>query len=230
MHHAAAPASVLARPERAFPLVRHVSVPLSRVLARLPVTPNQITTVSLAAALGAAWCFADPGYGAQLAGALLFLAFYVLDNCDGEIARAKGLSTRFGLYYDTFVDWIGHAALFVGLGIGAAALWDAAWWFWLGVAGAAGGTVNYFLGLAMDLSAGGAKDTASAPPPERTAPPRLIDTLGYVLRELTRADFCFILLALALAGWAWALLPAAALGAQAYWLAAFIKGVREHHV
>lgn len=225
MGHAA-----LARPERAFPLVRHLSVPLSRLLVRLPVTPNQITTVSLASALGGAWCFADPRYGAQLAGALLFLAFYVLDNCDGEIARAKDLSTRFGLYYDTFVDWIGHGALFIGLGIGAAASWGSAWWFWLGVAGAAGGTINYFLGLAMDLGAGGAKDTAAAQPPPRPASPRLIDTLGYVLRELTRADFCFILLALALAGWAWALLPAAALGAQAYWLAAFIKGVREHHV
>jgi len=228
MDHAAAPQSILARPERAFPLVRHLSVPLSRALVRLPVTPNQITSLSLACALGGAWCFADPGYGLQLTGALLFLAFYVLDNCDGEIARAKGLSTRFGLYYDTFVDWVGHAALFVGLGAGAAASWGSRWWFWLGVAGAAGGTINYFLGLAMDLKAGGAKDTASAPP--RTGKPRLIDTLGYVLRELTRADFCFILLVLALAGWAWALLPAAALGAQAYWLAAFIKGVREHHV
>lgn len=225
MNHAA-----LATPDRAFPLVRHLSVALSRGLVRLPVTPNQITTVSLASALYGAWLFSYPDDGHQLAGALFFLLFYVLDNCDGEIARAKGLSTRFGLYYDTFVDWIGHAALFLGLGAGAASSWGQAWWFWCGVAGALGGTINYFVGLAMDLRAGGAKDTASAPPPASASPPRLIDTLGYVLRELSRADFCFILLALALFGWTWALLPAAAIGAQVYWLAAFIEGVREHHV
>ncbi|MGQ0674941.1 MAG: CDP-alcohol phosphatidyltransferase family protein [Rhodospirillales bacterium] len=226
-HPAAAP---LATPARAFPLVRHVSVRLSRLLVRLPVTPNQITTVSLACALGGAWCFADPSRLAQAAGGLLFLAFYVLDNCDGEIARAKGLGTRFGLYYDTFVDWVGHAALFLGLGLGAQAAWGSPWWFWFGVAGAAGGTINYFLGLWMDLRAGGATDTASAPLVSRAEPARLVDTLGYVFRELTRADFCFILLALALMGWSWALLPPAAIGAQVYWCMAFIKGVREHHV
>jgi len=223
-------AGPLAAPARPFPLVRHLSVRLSRVLARTSATPNQITTVSLACALGGAWAFAHPGRGAQIAGALLFLAFYVLDNCDGEIARAKGLSTRFGLYYDTFVDWVGHAALFLGLGLGAAAAWESGWWFWFGVAGAAGGTINYFLGVFLDLRAGGAKDTAAAPAPPRAEPERLIDTLGYVFRELARADFCFILLALALAGWSWALLPPAAIGAHVYWAAAFIRGVRDHHV
>lgn len=223
-------ADPLATPARLFPLVRHASVRLSRVLVRLPVTPNQITTVSLLAALGGAWCFAYPQRGMQIAGGLLFLAFYVLDNCDGEIARAKNLSTRFGLYYDTFVDWIGHGALFVGLGLGAEAAWGSRWWFWFGIAGAAGSTINYFLGVYMDFRAGGAKDTASEPAPARTEPARLLDTLGYVFRELTRADFCFILLALALMGWSWALLPPAAIGAQVYWCMAFIEGVREHHV
>lgn len=223
-------ADPLATPRRVFPLVRHASVRLSRVLVRLPVTPNQITTVSLLAALGGAWCFAYPQRSMQIAGGLLFLAFYVLDNCDGEIARAKGLSTRFGLYYDTFVDWIGHSALFLGLGIGAEALWGSRWWFWFGVAGAMGGTINYFLGIYMDWQSGGAKDTAGEPAPASAEPARLLDTLGYVFRELTRADFCFILLALALMGWSWALLAPAAIGAQVYWCMAFIKGVRSHHV
>lgn len=220
----------LALPQRVFPLVRHLSARLSRVLVKFPVTPNQITTISLVCALTGAWAFAYPGRGGQILGAFLFLVFYVLDNCDGEIARAKRLSTRFGLYYDTFVDWVGHAALFYCLGVGAAAYWASGWWYWMGAAAAAGGTINYCVGLAMDLRAGGAKDTAAAPPPVRETPPRLVDTLGYVLRELSRADFCFILLALALFGWSWALLPAAAIGAQVYWLAAFIEGVREHHV
>jgi len=222
-------ADPLAAPRRLFPLVRHLSVRVSRRLMRLPVTPNQITTVSLACALAGAWCFAYPGRGAQIAGGLLIAAYYVLDNCDGEIARAKGLGSRFGHHYDTFVDWVGHAALFLGLGLGAEAAWGSRWWFWLGAAGAAGGTINYFLGVFLDLR-GGAKDRMDAPAPPRAEPKRLLDTLGYAFLELARADFCFILLALALAGWSWAVLPPAAVGAQVYWAAAFIRGVREHHV
>ena len=31
---------------------------------------------------------------------------YVLDNCDGEIARLKDQCSTFGMWFDTLVDWI----------------------------------------------------------------------------------------------------------------------------
>jgi len=217
----------------AFPLIRHISLPVSRFLCRLPVTPNQVTTLSLLCSLGAAWCFARPGDEGPAVGAVLFFAFYLLDNCDGEIARAKGLTSRFGHYYDTFVDWVGHAALFVGLGLGVAAERGSAWWLWFGVAAAFGATINYALGLAEALQAApGAAPAAGeqAPPPPRPDRTRPLEAFGFFLRELTRADFCFIVVALVLVDQTAFLLPAAAIGAQAYWLASFIEGIRGHHV
>jgi phosphatidylglycerophosphate synthase len=199
----------------------------------LPVTPNQVTTVSLACALAAAWCFAQPGDESPAIGALLFFAFYVLDNCDGEIARAKGLSSRFGQFYDTFVDWLGHATLFLGLGAGVAAERHSDWWLWFGAIAAAGASINYAIGLAGDLRAkpesGATANSADAPPPRPTLAEPLA-AFGFFLRELTRADFCFILIVLALIDQTWLLLPAAAVGAQAYWMASFIDGIRRHHV
>jgi nitrate reductase NapE component len=44
-----------------------------------------------------------------------------------------------------------------------------------------------------------------------------------------RNDFCFIVLALALADVLWILLPTGAIGAQVYWMLQFVKGFRRHH-
>ena len=52
----------------------------------------------------------------------------------------------------------------------------------------------------------------------------------YFLRELSRADFCFLVLFLALFGGLWVLLPAGAIGAQIYWMTQFVRGARQFHV
>ena len=114
------------------PLIRHLSARMTPLLARLPVTPNQITSVSMLVGLGAAWCLYRGGYGNGVAAAALFIIRYVLDNCDGEIARLKGLSSNFGMYYDTFVDWAAHSAFFFALGIGYGRVAGNEVWMWMG--------------------------------------------------------------------------------------------------
>lgn len=222
-------AMALTPPARLFPLIRHLSYPASRALALLPITPNQITLASLVAALLAAWGYMQGTYGWAVAGGLAFSLSYLLDNADGEIARLKGLQSRFGEYFDTFVDWLAHAAFFVGLGMGALAAGGAEIWLWMGAVAALGGTINYGVGLYLDrcqaVSTDKAPDALMAP--EISGP---ADWLIYAFRELSRADFCFIALALSLADLHWLLLPAGAVGAQVYWLAAFVKGARRHHV
>ena len=52
----------------------------------------------------------------------------------------------------------------------------------------------------------------------------------YFYRELSRADFCFLVLLLALLGGLWVLLPAGAIGAQIYWMTQFVRGARQFHV
>jgi len=205
-----------------FPLIRRVSRPVTDVLVRLPVSANQVTAVSLLFGLGAAWALTLGRWESDLAaGACLFVA-YVLDNCDGDIARLKNQCSRFGMYFDSFVDWAVHTAFFVGLGVGVEAATDEAIWLWLGLAAGAGGTFNYALGFMFD-----APDQA----PEHSRRPATIgEWLLFAFRELTRADFCFIVLALAVFDVLWVLLPAGAIGAQVYWVTALFKRSREYHV
>ena len=69
---------------------------------------------------------------------------------------------------------------------------------------------------------------ADSPGPDSIDSPQPLagvrDWFLYVFRELCRADFCFLLLLLAAFDIAWVLLPAAAIGAQVYWLTGLSQG------
>ena len=233
---------VIKRPVTLFPLIRQISAQVSPRLARLPITANQITAVSLVVGLAGNGFIAVGGFRATLIGAGLFLLCYVLDNSDGEVARIKKQESEFGDKFDTLVDWLVHASFFAALGIGVERETGNALWLWLGCSGALGSTINYFVGLAMDarLQAQIREENEEAgveheyqggtggddhPPPENWK-----QWIIFAFRELTRADFCFIVLALAVFDLTWFLLPTAAVGAHAYWATQFIRGARDHHV
>ncbi|MDA0656705.1 MAG: CDP-alcohol phosphatidyltransferase family protein, partial [Proteobacteria bacterium] len=133
-----------------FPLIRHLSKHITPLLIATPITANQITSVSLVLGLASAWSVmqGDPSW--TVIGAFLLIGEYILDNCDGEVARIKNQCTEFGKRFDTFVDWLVHSAFFAGLGIGVASRFGSDIWLWLGWIAAAGGTVNYAIGLLMD--------------------------------------------------------------------------------
>jgi len=214
------------RPARLFPLVRHLSRRLTPWLLRTPLSPNQITVSSVTVSLFGAWLFLDGGYRAGVGGALCLVAGYVLDNCDGEVARRRDLSTRFGALLDTAGDWLTHTAFFAALGIGVAQASGQGYWAWLGWIAAAGTTVNSFFSLRREVAAGGEAETLERPPSGAGG----WDWLLFALRELSRADFCFIVLVLALVGGTWLLLPAAAIGAHVYWMMQFREDANRYHV
>lgn len=204
-----------------FPLVRHLSNRLTPLLARTPFTPNQITGADLVLGIGAGWCYSQGSPPWMLTGAVLLILSYVLDNCDGEVARLKGLESRFGDRLDTFTDWLVHAVFFLALGIGVGKSDPQGPWMWLAWAAVAGSSINYLLALARED--GPASHLVGA----QHARDRLwTDQALYVFRVLFRADFCFLVLALTLFDVAWWLLPAAAVGSQAYWMAAILERVR----
>ena len=182
----------------------------------------------LATGLAASWCLLQ-GDGGWAAAGVLFVVTYVLDNCDGEIARLKDQCSTFGMWFDTLVDWIVHTAFFIALGIGTAKGFGHDAWLWLGGIAAAGGTFNFALGIILD-----ARDKAASEDEDKAEttrqPEGLSDWAVYVFRELTRADFCFIVLALALFDLTWLLLPAGAICSQVYWIAQFVRGARELNV
>jgi CDP-L-myo-inositol myo-inositolphosphotransferase len=119
-------------------LERHLSLAVTRVLMRTPVTPNVVTLAVICIGMTAAFLFAQPGHGTKILGALVFWCTSFLDGCDGELARLKFLESRLGGWLDLWADNLVHIMVFVGIGIG---LWREsrdAQWILLGIVAALG--------------------------------------------------------------------------------------------
>jgi phosphatidylglycerophosphate synthase len=102
-------------------LNRHLSRPLARLAARTPATPNAMTlfTLLLAAAAGAM-----TGAGWNIAGGIAIQVVSVVDGVDGDLARLKGMATRFGGVLDAVTDRYADALMLAGMGIYAARFED----------------------------------------------------------------------------------------------------------
>ncbi len=97
-------------------LYRPVSFPLTRLLVWTPITPNQISYVVAALVALGCWITAHASMTWALAGTIVILAASYLDCCDGEVARVKLLSSRFGAWIDTIVDELSSVGYMVALG------------------------------------------------------------------------------------------------------------------
>ncbi len=167
-------------------------------------------------------------YSYTLLGAFFLLICYVLDNCDGEIARLKNMCSHFGMRYDTFVDWVVHTVFFVCLGWGATAAMGQEWWLWVGIVTGLGGTINYGIELYQNKTQ---LHASQLPEKETMKKDDDTDIDRFVLNaRMVRSDFCFIVLFLSLGGVLWYLLLPAAIGAQAYWCLQFTRSARRWHV
>ncbi|GMQ99833.1 MAG: bifunctional L-myo-inositol-1-phosphate cytidylyltransferase/CDP-L-myo-inositol myo-inositolphosphotransferase [Zetaproteobacteria bacterium] len=96
-------------------LNRPVSVMVSRHLAKLDITPNQISLFSFLCSLVAAGLFVMGGYFALLIGGVLAQFASIIDGCDGEVARLKYQSSDFGGWLDAVLDRYADAFLLFGL-------------------------------------------------------------------------------------------------------------------
>jgi CDP-alcohol phosphatidyltransferase len=75
------------------------------LLAKTPVTPNQVTFLSAVVAAGAAAMFALlPGYWALVAAAAVFEFSFVLDCADGQLARLRKIASPLGHLLDFLMD------------------------------------------------------------------------------------------------------------------------------
>ncbi len=85
-------------------LNRPISVRISRILCRLPITPNQISLLSFSGSILAAVLFALGGYPALAAGGVLAQFASIIDGCDGEVARIKFQESDYGRWFDAVLD------------------------------------------------------------------------------------------------------------------------------
>ncbi len=96
-------------------LNRPLSRPTARLLAHTPITPNQVTILStLIAFVAGALLIAG---GNIWAGVAIHVSS-VVDGVDGDLARLRGRSSRFGAVLDAVLDRYADAAIFGGM----------AWW------------------------------------------------------------------------------------------------------
>lgn len=93
---------------------------VARRAARLGMTPNQVTVVSMTLGVAAALCFAEASRVGLVAGAgLLYLAF-VADCIDGQLARYTRTFSTLGAWLDATFDRGKEYVAYAGLAAGAA--------------------------------------------------------------------------------------------------------------
>ena len=99
-------------------LNRPISSRITRLLVKSPIHPTAFTTSIFVLPLVAGLFLLRGDYLGVLLGAALFQVFSILDGCDGEIARAKNLESKFGERLDNICDFLGSLIYVVALGIG----------------------------------------------------------------------------------------------------------------
>lgn len=92
-----------------------MSLPLSKLLIRTPLTPNAVSVlINLIGVL----CGPFYALGYPVLGALFMQAATVLDRCDGEVARIKLMETKKGQWVDTISDQFTVLSFLIGVPVG----------------------------------------------------------------------------------------------------------------
>ena len=99
-------------------VIRKISVYVTWLAVRTPITPNQITLFSMIFGLAGASFFASANPLWWLVGWAIVNVHLVLDQVDGEVARWRKAMTKFGYFFDEITHPIVNTALFVAVSIG----------------------------------------------------------------------------------------------------------------
>jgi 1L-myo-inositol 1-phosphate cytidylyltransferase / CDP-L-myo-inositol myo-inositolphosphotransferase len=111
----------MSKPQDGF-VSRFLNRPISRgitsFLLRFPIHPSAWTIAIFVLPLIACVFLVRGDYVSVVIGAAIFQAFSILDGCDGEIARAKKLESKFGERLDYFSDFVASLLYVLALGLG----------------------------------------------------------------------------------------------------------------
>jgi 1L-myo-inositol 1-phosphate cytidylyltransferase / CDP-L-myo-inositol myo-inositolphosphotransferase len=99
-------------------LNRPISRRITRFVLKFPIHPSAWTISIFVLPPIACVFFVRGDYLSVVIGAAIFQAFSILDGCDGEIARAKNLESKFGERLDNFCDFLASLLYVLALGLG----------------------------------------------------------------------------------------------------------------
>src|SRR5438270_13717062 len=112
---------LMSQPQDSF-VSRFLNRPISRritsVLLKFPIHPSTWTISICGLPLIDGVFLVRGDYVNIVIGAAIFQAFSILDGCDGEIARAKNLESKFGERLDHLCDFMASLLYVLALGLG----------------------------------------------------------------------------------------------------------------
>ena len=179
---------------------RPVGRQLSKLLVHTPISPNQVSVVSILIGVASAWFFARGNF---VAGALVFQLCAIIDCVDGDLARALFKQSRLGKWLDLGGDQVVHFSVFAAIGIGVARIDPSVPALALG-ASAALGVLLCFAAIVRALRQ----------PAAQRGP-----LLNKLLDAAANRDFSVLLLALAIFGRMDLFLWMAGIGIHFFWIA-----------
>jgi phosphatidylglycerophosphate synthase len=112
---------------------RRMSLAVTGTIIDTSITPNQMTIVATLVGIAGVIATFQATWAMVALGAFLVQMQSVLDGCDGEIARLKFKSSRFGEWLDNTLDDQVNSMFGVALGYAVWKLLDTKLYFWLGL-------------------------------------------------------------------------------------------------
>ena len=175
---------------------------LSKILVRVPFSPNQVSIASTLVGIFSGWFFAS---GYFISGALLLQLSAIIDCVDGDLARVLYKESRFGKWLDLAGDQFVHVAVFAGIGFGVAGNDPASHARALAISAVLGVIISFVVIVCIMQRKNGRKSSGLE---------KLIDAT-------TNRDFSLLVLLLAIAGKLDLFLWMAGIGVHLFWIIAF---------
>ena len=98
-------------------IIRKISGFITGLLVKTPVTPNQVTIISLILGILSAAFFSHGAHTYTIIAGVFYFVSTVFDQCDGEVARFKHMTSDFGKTFYIIVDSIVKATITIGVTI-----------------------------------------------------------------------------------------------------------------
>ena len=136
------------------PVSRYLNRPISnritKQIVNFPVKPNHISLVSFLLSLLAAIIIAFKGYSFLVLGALLAQLSSILDGCDGEVARLKNITSKYGGWFDQILDRYADLLLITGLTFHTYYLHQSLYVFLIGILAIGGSLILSYSAIVYD--------------------------------------------------------------------------------
>jgi phosphatidylglycerophosphate synthase len=120
--------------------MRRLSIYPTKLFIRLGISPDAVTWLMVVVGVLGGLAVLIPGLTGGVLTVILIQLYLMLDCCDGEVARWRGVSSIKGVYLDRVGHYLSEAALLAALGFRAADL-EPNGWAVVGLLAALGGVL-----------------------------------------------------------------------------------------